>query len=215
MIPSPGVSEREAPLALQARGSRYTIPELGASTRPLGVYAGPLDPDLLDVDVIVSTCRRHPDFDFVLLGADREVLGRDRRLEGQDNLFVLPGKKFEKWHIYLSRAAFLWAPFRAASAPVDVMQDVLLRYLAAGQPVLMTDAVRAAGFEDMPNAVIASADQFPAAVSQVLDMTPDWEIADDYRHALGPDAVAQRLIATANARLFGSPKSADSHRAGR
>ena len=215
VIPSPGTSEHEAPLALKARGSRYTIPELGASTRPLGVYAGPLDPDLLDVDVIVSTSERHPDFDFMLLGADREVLGGDRRLREQDNLFVLPGKKFEKWHIYLSRAAFLWAPFRAVSTPVDAMQDVLLRYLAAGKPVLTTDAIRAAGFEDMPNAVIASADQFPAAVTQVLDITPDWEIADDYRHARGPDAVAQRLIATANARLFGSPKSADNHRAGR
>ena len=73
------------------------------------------------------------------------------------------------------------------------MQDVLLRYLAAGKPVLTTDAVRAAGFEDMPNAVIASADQFPAAVTRALQIVPDWQIADDYRHARGPDAVARML----------------------
>ena len=91
------------------------------------------------------------------------------------------------------------------------MQDVLLRYLAAAKPVLTTDAVQAAGFEDMPNAVIASADQFPAALTGVLDMTPDWKIADDYRHARGPDAVAQRLIRAANARFFGKPKLADGH----
>ena len=91
------------------------------------------------------------------------------------------------------------------------MQDVLLRYLAAGKPVLTTDAVRAAGFEDMPNAVIASADQFPAAVTRALQIVPDWQIADDYRHARGPDAVARRLIRTANARFLGSPKLADGH----
>ena len=211
LIPSRGTSWGEASLALKARGSRYTIPELRASTRPLVVYAGPLDSSILDVDVILSTSERHPDFDFMLVGTDGEALGGNRRLGEPDNLFVLPGKKFEKWHIYMSGAAFLWAPFRAASAPVDAMRDVLLRYLAAGKPVLTTDAVRAAGFEDMPNAVIASADQFPAAVTRALQIAPDWQIADDYRHARGPDAVARRLIRAANARFFGSPKLADGH----
>ncbi len=208
LIPSRGASWGEASLALKARGSRYTIPELRASTRPLVVYAGPLDSSILDVDVILSTSERHPDFDFMLVGAGSEV-GVDRRLGEQGNLFVLSDKKFEKWHIYLSGAAVLWAPFRAASAPVDAMQDVLLSYLAAGKPVLTTDAVRAAGFEDMPNAVIASADQFPAAVTRVLQITPDWQIADDYRHARAPAAAAQTLIRTANARFLGSPKLAE------
>ena len=209
VIPSPGVSRCEAPLALKARGSRYAIPELGASTRPVVVYAGPLDSTLVDVDVVLSTSSRHPDFDFMLVGADREVLGGDRRLHGQGNLFVLRGKRFEKWHIYLSGASVLWAPFQAGSAQVDAMQDVLLRYLAAGKPVLTTDAVRAAGFEDMPNAVIASADHVSAALTQLFAMTPDWRIADDYRHTRGPDAIAQRLIRAANARLFEDSKPAD------
>ncbi len=96
LIPSRGASWGEASLALKARGSRYAIPELGASIRPVVVYAGPLDSNLLDVDVVLSTSERHPEFDFMLVGADEEALGGDRRLGGQGNLFVLPGKKFEK-----------------------------------------------------------------------------------------------------------------------
>ena len=206
LIPSRGAFQAETVLALKARGSRYTVPELGSSTRPVAVYAGPLRADLLDVGLVLSAAEQHPDLDFILVGSDSEALGGDARLGRPDNLLIFAGTPTAKWNTYLSRAAFLCAPFRQEPALADAMQDVLLLYLAACKPVLTTDAVRTAGFADMPNAVIVPPDQFAAGVRRILDVSPNWRIADDYRSIRGPDAIAGRLIRTANAQLFVSNK---------
>ena len=174
--------------------------DLPRSTEALG----PLRADFLDVDLLVSTAERHPELDFILVGSDSEALDGDTRLQPQDNLIVLAGRPADTWHIYLSRAAFLWAPLRDEPTLVGAMQEVLLIYLAAGKRVLATDAVRAAGLEDLPNAVIAHRHQCPEGVARVLNIVPDWRIADDYRRTLGPDVVACKLLRTANAQTYGN-----------
>ena len=204
LIPFRGAFRPGEALALKARGSRYTVPELASSTRPAAVYAGPLRADFLDVDLLVSTAERHPELDFILVGSDSEALDGDARLQRQDNLIVLAGRPADTWHIYLSRAAFLWAPLRDEPTLVGAMQEVLLIYLAAGKPVLATDAVRAAGLEDLPNAVITHRHQCPEGVARVLNIASDWTIADEYRRRLGPDVVACTLLRTANAQIYGN-----------
>ena len=72
-------------------------------------------------------------------------------------------------------------------------------YLTVGKPILATETVQAAGFHDLPNALISSRAD---SVREALEICPDLEIADQYLKERSPIRRAQTLAAIANNDLF-------------
>ena len=203
LIPSKAIHEDESLLFLKARDNSYPLPELPQLAKPLALYVGSTEKTFLDADVLLGTAERYPKVQFVVIQAN----GDDSLRSGKHavramNILHLRGKSPLELLAYLSQASVLLAPLRGSDDRLKDVQDLCHLYLLAGKPILATDAVGAAGFRDLPNALIAPGEGFAEKLPAALRIRPNLAIADEYRLTKSANELARDLVNIANIRLF-------------
>ncbi len=201
LIPSgPGFNEAVT-LARKARDNNYPLWDVPDLRQPLVLYLGPVSESVLDFDAIRRAAAHNRGRTFLFIDTGGGGLDPRHYCPGARNVHWAGAKAIREWHQYLSRAALLIAPFRNTTALEGVMQETLSVYLAAGKPVLATDAIAAAGFEDMPNLLVCAPADFGIVLEQALDIRPDWAAADAYLRTRSLAAAVRTITGAANSRL--------------
>ena len=157
----------------------------------------------MDADILFETAERHPEIQFVVIENNGDDLPASASTAVKAlNILYLQGKSPSGRLAYLSQARLLLAPLHGSHDRVGDMQDLCHLYLLAGKPILATDAVRSAGFGDLPNALIAPAEGFAEMLPAAFEIRPNLAIADECRLRRSPNQLARDLINIANSRLF-------------
>ena len=195
-IPGRFACSDESKLILKARDNTYVPWDFPEIKSPLVVCIAPLSAKLLDFDFIGEAVEKHPDLDFLFISSSPHyVTHLDTYFPGATNVYDLWYKPLHEWHKYLSRAFLLLAPFSSAKDGLPWIEDTLMCYLTAGKPILATETVQAAGFHDLPNALISSRAD---SVREALEICPDLQMADQYLKERSPLRRAQTFAAIAN-----------------
>ena len=230
LIPSKIAYQDESLLFLKARDNSYPLPEIPGLKKPLALYVGPAEKTFLDADILCEMAKRYPEVQFVVIennGGDSPASAstavkalnilhlQDKSPSGrlaylsQARLLLAPlhGKSPSGRLAYLSQARLLLAPLHGSHDRLGDMQDLCQQtqaalYLLAGKPILATDAVRSAGFGDLPNALIAPVEGFAEMLPAAFEIRPNLAIADEYRLRRSPNQLARDLVNIANSRLF-------------
>lgn len=151
---------------------------------PTAVYVGTLHEDRLDTALILRTADALAAVDgaVVLVGPNALGEANSRMLTSHGRVRVLGPRPWQEIPAYLQHATALIVP-HVVSGFTDSLDPIkLYEYRAAGRPVVSTPV---AGFRTLPDdaAVIAGADDFPAAVVAALRAdapnaaasdVPDW-----------------------------------------
>lgn len=196
------LAERVA-LARKARDNSYVPHDFPASDAPAIVFAGPVSEPALDFEAIRAAVSLHPDKLFVFVDTGDGSVDPRNFCPGAKNLHWAGAKRPGEVHLYLSRAALLIAPFRDAASLERVMKETLSVYLGAGRPILATEAIVNAGFEDAPGLLMCGPADFAASIEDALAISPDHAAADEYLRVRSPEGAARAVTAAANSRLYG------------
>ena len=202
-IPPETLSPHSPELALKARDAAYPLGDFPDARHPLVVCVAPMDESLLDVSVIRRIAEDHPRIDFVFIASTARFAADPSQWAGsRANVRFLGHKNQGDWHLYLSRAALLLAPFSADPIASPWIQETLQWYLAAGKPILATEAIAMAGFADVPGAMIVRPEDCSKFLADALLVTPRADTTDQYRRGLRTDSAVSRWLAIANNDLF-------------
>jgi glycosyltransferase involved in cell wall biosynthesis len=190
-------------ISLKARDNVSELWDLPAFSEPLIVYAGPVDDQVVEWHAVEQLAAALPGATILFLATNSNVAIDPRsRVRGPARIEYLGVKRPEAWPAYFSRASLLIAPFANSAAAESAIYDVMSAYLAAGKPVLATESIALAGFQDAPNTLTAATDSFGSAAGEALQITPDLGVADLYLARKSPAAFAAEIAAAANDRLF-------------
>jgi glycosyltransferase involved in cell wall biosynthesis len=195
--------QEELTLCRKARDNRFIPWDFSQFNDPLVVYLGPLDDEIIDWELLHRLVARYPDWTFLFVAnSQADAMDPRSRLSPVESVHYLGWKKVQEWPIYLSRAALLLMPFRDCQRAAAHVWDVMMTYLSAGKPILATEVLTRAGFQDAPNTFVASADAFPGAAREALNASVDLTLADCYLETKSPQFLARQLIGIANTRLY-------------
>ena len=153
--------------------------DIAALPRPRIGYLGGVDPWKMDIELLLTLARRHPEWSIVLVGY--VWFGFDRAVFAAcSNIHVLGPKDYDDFPRYLKGMDVCIMPFPLNDITRNGDALKLYEYLAGGRPVVSTPVPAAKRLRHVVR--IAS--------------TPD-EFADAVQAALleGPDALVQRLEA--------------------
>ena len=202
-IPSTFCYSAERSLILKARDNVYPLWDFPNVSSELVVCIGPTAEDMLAIEGIAECLAKHRRLDFLFIGAGASSAADPRSYLGElPNLYYLGHKPFRDWHIYLSRASLLFAPFRNEPHVLPWIQDTLTCYLLAGKPILATAAAAEAGFTDMPNALLCDERRLGEKLPEATEILPNLSTADEYLARRSASGLARNLAATANSKLF-------------
>lgn len=213
LFPDSGFEFEDLMISLKARDNVSELWDLPAFSEPLIVYAGPVDDQIIDWQAVEQLSAAQPGATILFLATNANAAIDPRsRVRGPARIEYLGIKRPQEWPAYFSRASLLIAPF-ANSVPTDsAIYDVMSAYLAAGKPVLATESISLAGFQDAPNTLMVAPDAFGRASGKVLQIAPDLGVADLYLARKSPAAFAAEMAAVANDRLFRlGPGASSSH----
>jgi glycosyltransferase involved in cell wall biosynthesis len=195
--------QEELTLCRKARDNRFVPWDFSQFNDPLVLYLGPLDDEIIDWELLHRLVARYPDWTFLFVAnSQADAMDPRSRLSPVESVHYLGWKKVQEWPIYLSRAALLLMPFRDCQRAAAHVWDVMMTYLSAGKPILATEVLTRAGFQDAPNTFVASADAFPGAAREALNASVDLTLADCYLETKSPQFLARQLIGIANTRLY-------------
>ena len=202
MIPSRDAYHHESLLFLKARDNSYPVSENPLLEKPLALYVGSTERTFLNADILRDAAERHPEIQFVVMeNAGVKSAAASNPVQAM-NILYLQGKSRSKLLAYLSQATLLLAPLQDGQDRIGEMQDLCHLYLLAGKPILATDALRAGGLHDMPNALVVRPGSFAETLPAALEIHPNLAIADEYRLSRSATQIARNLISIANSRLF-------------
>jgi polysaccharide pyruvyl transferase CsaB len=190
-------------ISLKARDNISELWDLPSFSEPLFVYAGPVDDQVINWQAVEQLAMARPGATILFLATNSSAAIDPRpRVGGPARIEYVGIKRPQEWHAYFSRASLLIAPFAKSVATESAIYDVMSAYLAAGKPVLATESIALAGFEDAPNTLMVAPDGFGSAVGEALRIAPDLVAADLYLARKSPAAFAAEIAAVANDRLF-------------
>lgn len=212
MIPADTALWERVALARKARDNSYVPHDFPAIDAPAIVFVGPVSESALDFEAVRAAVTAHPDKLFVFVDTGAGSVNPRNFCPGAKNLHWAGEKRPGDWHLYLSRAALLIAPFRNAASLERAMKETLSVYLGAGRPILATRAIVNAGFEDAPNLLMCGPADFAGAIEDALAIAPDHAAADAYLRVRSPEGAVRTVTAAANSRLY-SPGAAVSRTA--
>ncbi|MBP8951377.1 MAG: glycosyltransferase [Armatimonadetes bacterium] len=194
--------QQELALCRKARDNRFTPWDFQQFREPLVLCLGPLDDDIIDWELLGRLITRYPDWTFLFV-ANSQAHSTDprSRLTRLESVHYLGWKRVQEWPMYLSRAALLLMPFRDCERATAHVWDVMVTYLAAGKPILATEVLAKAGFQDAPNTFVASAEAFPATAREALNASTDLALTDRYLETVSPQFLTRQLIGIASTRL--------------
>jgi len=191
-------------LAREARGGRRVpdgFPETGA---PVVMFLGPVSETALDFEAAAAAMRRHRDKLFVFVDTGDGSVNPRNYCSGAGNVYWAGARPPSEWPLYLSRAALLMAPFRSGAGLARAIKETLSVYLASGRPVLATRGIADAGFEDAPNLLMCSREEFGACLDEAMRIAADPAAADAYLRYGSAEGAARTVTAAANSRLCGA-----------
>ena len=202
MIPSRDAYHHGSLLFLKARDNSYPVSENLLLEKPLALYVGSTEKTFLNADILLDAAERHPEIQFVVMeNAGVKSAAASNPVQAM-NILYLQGKSRSKLLAYLSQATLLLAPLQDGQDRIGEMQDLCHLYLLAGKPILATDALRAGGLHDIPNAFVVRPGSFAETLPAALEIHPNRTIADEYRLSRSATQIARNLISIANSRLF-------------
>ena len=203
LIPSKIAYQDESLLFLKARDNSYPIPEIPGLEKPLALYVGPTEETFFDARILRDMAERHPEVQFVVIdnNGDDSPASASTPVRVR-NILHLQDQSPSGRLACLSQARLLLAPLHGSHDRLGDVQDLCHLYLLAGKPILATDAVRSAGFGDLPNALIAPPEGFAEMLPAAFEIRPNLAIADEYRLRRSPNQLARDLVNIANSRLF-------------
>ena len=148
---------------------------------PIVGYFGVID-ERLDLALLNETALLKPDVTFVMIGPLAKIGEHD--LPRQQNIHYLGMKSYEELPAYLKAFSVAMMPFALNDATKYISPTKTLEYMAAGRPIISTaikDVVR-----DYKNCVkiVATAEDFAAAIDTTLMDAPDVFIKHDYAEIL-------------------------------
>ena len=195
--------QQELTLCRKARDNRFIPWDFQEFSEPLVLYLGPLDDDIVDWQLLDRLITRYPDWTFSFVANSQAHATDPRsRVTRLESVHYLGWKRVQEWPSYLSRAAMLLMPFRDSERAAAHVWDVMVTYLAAGKPILATEVLGKAGFQDTPNTFVVSPEAFSTAAREVLNAPTDLALADRYLETKSPQFLARQLIGIASTRLY-------------
>lgn len=193
---------QELTLCRKARDHRMIPWDFRDFREPLALYIGPLDDGIIDWELLERLIRLHPDWTFLFIASSETYAADPRsRLTPHASVHYLGSKKVDEWAAYLSRAALLLLPFRDSEYAASYVWDVMVAYLLAGRPVVATEVLKRAAFQDAPNTFLVSQENMTTVARQALDAPLDLTLTDRYLDTKSPQFLARYLVGIANSRL--------------
>lgn len=160
---------------------------------PVVGYFGVID-ERIDLDMINRVALLKPDVSFVMLGPLAKISDND--LPRQQNIHYLGMKDYAQLPAYLKGFSIAMMPFALNDATKYISPTKTLEYMAAAKPIISTaikDVVR-----DYKNCVkiVATAEEFAAAIDTILSEMPDVFMKYEYAEILKNtswDATANKM----------------------
>jgi glycosyltransferase involved in cell wall biosynthesis len=194
--------QQELTLCRKARDNRFIPWDFQEYREPLVLCLGPLDDEVVDWGLLDRLITRTPDWTYLFVASSQDHATDPRsRLTRLESVHYLGWKRVQEWPAYLSQAALLLLPFRDCKRAAAHVWDAMVTYLAAGKPVLATEVLARAGFQDAPNTFMAHRDRLLTAAREALEASVDLPLADRYLTTKSPQFLAKHLIGIANTRL--------------
>lgn len=112
------------------------LPDLAALARPLlGVVAARINQDIIDLEAIILSAQKHPEWTFVFIG---QKMGDLAVLEQLPNIHFVGYKDHSQLPAYLRTFDVNLIPYRINTLTQSGIPTKLPEYLAVGKPVVST-----------------------------------------------------------------------------
>lgn len=148
---------------------------------PIVGYFGVID-ERLDLNLLNETALLKPDVTFVMIGPLAKI--GEHELPRQANIHYLGMKSYEELPGYLKAFSVAMMPFALNDATKYISPTKTLEYMAAGRPIISTSIKDVVRDYNHCVKIVATSDEFSAAIDQLLADAPDVFMNHEYTEIL-------------------------------